>query len=879
MISAKPGFLAIAANVTIQTSSWAGSVWQFEVVSIEDVTASVAEILLAQYQEMRDLNANGADLRTPFTPISSRFTAAVAALEADKSNFSKVTALRTLIENPDNYYQLETGRYIVNNYYTHDRSGTEAAYENNQLFTQTTLTSLTALVGAGGQVGGYWSVWDITRNDDGTYRMVNEGNRYVLKPSSVQGNYDPANDYTDEGVLYYKPGDGTTTRYQVGNVPSGAVADLRFTPALSLYGHSFNGVSMTDRRGYVTISGSYATNGKENCVMFMDAAEGGKAHVTYNGDHYENNNSGDNVIKSGIMENMKEECLWGFYRLDTREGNDRELSLFYNATEGSLVGIVGGVITLDNVGTITCLSDIKNKIDTSRSGIGSMEISQEPGIRAQKYKDIINDIEALRADPVNKQYYQILKPDSENPFYLENMSAIRPSLFSRLTTYETGSTLQWCAAPKETINHATPQGEFKSVIVSGDGGAGTVYKLKNGNGKYLKSTGRSSFVDQTDDASQAAQFTMNMVIPGIYQMKQTNGNYFVISGSDEHFGLKGFNQAEISALWRFVTYNTVHVEAKIGYENTDFVAPIAEAGVTGAENVKPVFTTFSHDLNTRVAEDKYIVPYYITNIGLQDCWVNGMPEGSHQDKIFDEDVANTSYGENAVAIKRMYVTMVKAPLISDGVKNYYYMEDNEGYLLVGSETKVGGEALGITSEDVELLAYDVTGVAGYGSTIHGINMFTPNVGGDILITKQNQKNYFALQYTYDQVGVWNYQPLYGDGLGFYILAPGRKIGKNKAYIAARTVKDETISWEGYNPNGAGAHESEGDTPSQVKSFLESGDGFSICLAEQDGTITSVIDVDAQGNAQVQGIYDLQGRRVERAGKGIYIVGGRKVMFK
>ena len=48
-----------------------------------------------------------------------------------------------------------------------------------------------------------------------------------------------------------------------------------------------------------------------------------------------------------------------------------------------------------------------------------------------------------------------------------------------------------------------------------------------------------------------------------------------------------------------------------------------------------------------------------------------------------------------------------------------------------------------------------------------------------------------------------------------------------------------------------------------------------------GTITGVEDIVAEEptSQTVQGIYDLMGRRVEVPSKGIYIVNGKKVLFK
>ena len=46
----------------------------------------------------------------------------------------------------------------------------------------------------------------------------------------------------------------------------------------------------------------------------------------------------------------------------------------------------------------------------------------------------------------------------------------------------------------------------------------------------------------------------------------------------------------------------------------------------------------------------------------------------------------------------------------------------------------------------------------------------------------------------------------------------------------------------------------------------------------DGT-TTAIDNATLSTEKAQGIYDLSGRRVSKAGKGIYIMGGKKIYVK
>ena len=78
----------------------------------------------------------------------------------------------------------------------------------------------------------------------------------------------------------------------------------------------------------------------------------------------------------------------------------------------------------------------------------------------------------------------------------------------------------------------------------------------------------------------------------------------------------------------------------------------------------------------------------------------------------------------------------------------------------------------------------------------------------------------------------------------------------------------------------------GTTLAANKAFLVLKDGssvnsFNLVLDNEDGTSSTIGQITADDFIQdeVQVIYDLQGRRVEHPAKGIYIVNGRKVMYK
>ena len=49
--------------------------------------------------------------------------------------------------------------------------------------------------------------------------------------------------------------------------------------------------------------------------------------------------------------------------------------------------------------------------------------------------------------------------------------------------------------------------------------------------------------------------------------------------------------------------------------------------------------------------------------------------------------------------------------------------------------------------------------------------------------------------------------------------------------------------------------------------------------EVDDEVTGITDVEPTAKGSELKVYDLQGRRVANPGRGIYIVDGKKVMFK
>ena len=61
----------------------------------------------------------------------------------------------------------------------------------------------------------------------------------------------------------------------------------------------------------------------------------------------------------------------------------------------------------------------------------------------------------------------------------------------------------------------------------------------------------------------------------------------------------------------------------------------------------------------------------------------------------------------------------------------------------------------------------------------------------------------------------------------------------------------------------------------MEPFFNAGYTF----VEVDDEVTGITDVEPTAKGSELKVYDLQGRRVANPGRGIYIVDGKKVMFK
>ena len=88
---------------------------------------------------------------------------------------------------------------------------------------------------------------------------------------------------------------------------------------------------------------------------------------------------------------------------------------------------------------------------------------------------------------------------------------------------------------------------------------------------------------------------------------------------------------------------------------------------------------------------------------------------------------------------------------------------------------------------------------------------------------------------------------------------------------------------GKNSGYMGFHRFTGADLPANKAFLvrdssSSVNAYGLVLDNEDGTSTGIGRIESEGVKEDQLIYDMQGRRVDNPGKGIYIVNGKKVIY-
>ena len=98
-------------------------------------------------------------------------------------------------------------------------------------------------------------------------------------------------------------------------------------------------------------------------------------------------------------------------------------------------------------------------------------------------------------------------------------------------------------------------------------------------------------------------------------------------------------------------------------------------------------------------------------------------------------------------------------------------------------------------------------------------------------------------------------------------------------ILASSVSGTIYTLQNPAAAGIGFYPFSGTTLAGFKAYMPNGSGVRGFLFNEDGTQTAIDGIESLTATPEQPIYDLSGRRVQKAGKGLYIVGGKKVFFK
>lgn len=98
-------------------------------------------------------------------------------------------------------------------------------------------------------------------------------------------------------------------------------------------------------------------------------------------------------------------------------------------------------------------------------------------------------------------------------------------------------------------------------------------------------------------------------------------------------------------------------------------------------------------------------------------------------------------------------------------------------------------------------------------------------------------------------------------------------------ILASSVSGTIYTLQNPAAAGIGFYPFNGTTLAGFKAYMPNGSGVRGFLFHEDGMETAIDGIESLTPAPEQPIYDLSGRRVQKAGKGLYIVGGKKVFFK
>ncbi len=798
------------------------------------------------------LSGSGTGVFASFTISDSDKTSVQNALSNYQSNSTSanLTALQTAVANAS--LSLKEGSYYFRS----------EGYQINNSQTETIMSSLANVIGLCAEATNYWSIWDVTIDTSGNYNIVNQGNKYVYTP----GQEISASPSADDGYLHY---DSSDSEYiNVGSVNNG-------TQNMTITGK----YNATYDLVYITISQTVSNTqydvcwySKDNLIKFVDSGT-----TTYGGYTYYHNWEVIPLSAAATTEGIM-------------EGREEKFERVVNELEG----YVGGVITLNDVSSMPCLNEIVKLRDNAIEVITKIEngesatLSYTPsdtdyeeiyaegnhvkvtelysGITltnethpAAMYAAIIKMVGAIKNNTTLSSNYQNLRPsttDNKYPFFIENVCGNRPAYGARMSQYSDNSTTDsWRAVDVNSSDYDADLATFYAEETGSTTSAGkTIYIMYNVNNFYIgsgnASGGNAARVKRTSNRSEALQFVIDPVIPGIWQMERANGttggnNYLTVTEASDLYTIHYYTAVETSSHWKFHTYNHL----------SPVVLNIDPDATGGNDNENTYYYgTYSTPLNARVPvyneeETSKLnpVPYYCTSAKID----------------------NTDNGNNSPALLLEFTAAT-----NNG--GYYYLKASTGYLFRTS----GDKAIETASDGTRTLEdiYSVTGtfISNYDTNNLENNLLVANLTTK-KITEDNWNDIFALTYNSADslIGYFNHdgsQPVYGMGVGFYHIRVGGSLKTHSAYIPRTNL--ESVEIDDYENWGSDYVANLSTNAAAAKMTFLSADG------EVEDVVDAIIDLTDQTVTPIANgaIYDLSGRRVSKPGKGIYIVNGKKVLY-
>ena len=786
--------------------------------------------------------------------------------------------------------KLESGRYFMKNTITIDTDNAK-----NDVW----MTSYKSLVSLIPDARSFWSVWNVTMNEDGTYIIVNEGNRNVVTPCT-----DPEEKELtrDDGYLYY---DKKKKGYFVGSItePKTQFTDLTVTNTSDGY------MIRSSEAGagyYLSIDNKWQGANDEGGYVLES----------------------DHCIKSISSGTDGTNPYWNF--VEVTDDDDR--MLYENGVQ-ALNAYVGGLTTMNlpdaEVVELQAAKEVVKKYEDDT------EILKDNTTEAAvKYREFVEAINNMRSQTNTAVFCQHLV--AGRPFWVETIGS-RKGYLNRLTR-NTNNT--WTNVKNSSVTEATPEGTFyatpvtdEATVIDPKTGVQTTYPkyytLKNGKDYYLTSYTGNIYnngysiegkdwsvwsqdenykkgllssesvraVSYTTTEADALKFVIIPIVPGIYQMcdiapKWQGDPFLTFANNNESQKIPQLHHYRVSesfSYFKFKTYNEYKYTVKNPQNKTTYaVGTYGQILNSTISNVVNAYYIRAGKHSYNYENDK------INTIKKRDTDLTKGDDMDDRDWGIEWNSKLSTDGGNAGAnsvnpgvndaIFTVYLDEV--PLLD----NANVLQGMQGFVLKTTTTYEQGQPVG----EKNCKVYEGAITEGSAQDLSGNNMLHAAIN-PIEIENKTWGNYydiFVLAYKPEGevIGTWHQQDVHAVGLGFYHLKRGQTLPKGRCYLStadlcAQLKKRYPDTWDNtyFYPYPKTSTGSAAAPASDEGNQNEAG--FRIVFRDSNGVQTAIeeapiieVDNEAELDAMSQ-IYSLDGRKVTTPKSGeIYILNGKKVMF-